>query len=283
MAQFTIPGSIIKKAWLILTALLATSIPATAQDAINPVLDDKFTFSLGFLRNEMEGEVTVLRQPLPETPIDVESVGLDTDQTSPWGHIRWRFGERWRLDFHYDRFDQDGKGKASKDFNFDGVVYPAGARIDTKFRADAYVFNIGYALWKQPNYELGLGLGLHGFDLDMGIKGTVRLGDKDKEIGSAAEELIAPVPNLRLFGIYAFTPALSLSASAGWLSASYDDWDGEFLYLRGLLDYRFSGRWGVGIGYQLTDVDIEHNRDNGDFEEYDVELSGIQGYISYSF
>ena len=97
------------------------------------------------------------------------------------------------------------------------------------------------------------------------------------------EEFIAPVPNLRLFGTYALNEKLSFSGSAGWLSFSYEDWDGDFLYVRGLVEYRFTERWGIGAGYQYTDVDVKRDRDNGDFEEYDLDLSGFQAYVSYSF
>ena len=176
---------------LMLAPLVGGSLPALAADAINPVLDDKL-FRAGALRNDMEGTVTVLQQPLPETPIDVEDLGLDTTQTSPWGSVRWRFGERWALNFHYDRFDQDGKAKVETEFNFDGVVYPVGARIDTKFRADAYILDVSYAVWKQRNYELGVGLGLHAFDLDMGIRGTITIDQETLEIGDAEEEFLAP-------------------------------------------------------------------------------------------
>ena len=163
------PATRLSGAIAILCVLTAGPQTTQAQTAINPVLDDKFTVRLGGLRNELEGTVTVQKQPLPATPIDVEDLGLDTKQTSPWGHIRWRFGERWALNFHYDRFDQDGKAKVEGEFNFDGIVYPTGARIDTKLRADAYVLAVSYILWKRPNYEFGFGLGIHGFDLDMGI------------------------------------------------------------------------------------------------------------------
>jgi opacity protein-like surface antigen len=266
-----------------LVLLVGGSLPAFAEDAINPVLDDRFSFRMGALRNDIEGTITVLDQPFPETPIDIEKVGLDTTQTSPWGSMRWRFGERWALNFHYDRFDQDGTGVLETGFNFDGVFYPAGAVIDSRLRADAYILDVSYALWKQHNYELGLGLGLHAFNLDMGIGGTVSIGDESVELGNTEEEVLAPVPNLRVFGTYAFSEKISFSGSAGWLSMSYKDWDGDFLYVRGLLEYRLTDRWGIGAGYQYTDVDVEHNRDNGDFEAYDLELSGIQGYISYSF
>jgi len=45
-----------------LVLLPGGSLPALAVDAINPVLDDRFMFRLGFLRNDIEGTVTVLQQ-----------------------------------------------------------------------------------------------------------------------------------------------------------------------------------------------------------------------------
>jgi hypothetical protein len=267
----------------VLLLLPGASLPALAEEALNPVLDDRLKFRLGALHNDIEGTVTVLRQPLPETPIDIEEVGLDTTQTSPWGSIRWRFGERWALNFHYDRFEQNGTAILETGFNFDGVVYPAGSTIDSRLRADAYILDVSYALRKQRNYELGLGLGVHAFDLDMGIGGTIINGDESLELESAEEEVLVPLPNLRIFGTYAFNEKLSFSGTAGWLSMSYEDYDGNFLYVRGLLEYQLTTRWGIGAGYQYTDVDVEHDRNNGDFDEYDFDLSGIQGYISYSF
>ena len=284
-AKFRASGTVIpnRVCAAMLVLLAGGSLPAFAEDAINPVLDDRFMFRLGALRNNIEGTVTVLQQPLPETPIDIEEVGLDTTQTSPWGSVRWRFGERWAVNFHYDGFDQNGNGTVETEFNFDGVVFPVGATIDSRLRADAYIADVSYTLWKQRNYELGLGLGVHAFDLDMGISGTISIGDANLEVASAEEELLVPLPNLRIFGTYAFSEKISFSGSAGWLSMSYENYDGDFLYVRGQLEYRLTDRWGVGAGYQYTEVDVEHNRDNGDFEAYDFDLSGLQGYISYSF
>ena len=252
-------------------------------EAPNPTLKDRLTFKVGAIYNDIDGTVTVRRAPLPTTPIDFDDVGLDEDQINPWVGLRWRFGERWALNFHYDRYDKDAKTVVEKEFNFDGVVYPFGARIDTNIRADAYVMDVSYSIFKQHNYEAGVGLGIHAFDMSTSIKGSIRIADREEQVASAEEDLIAPVPNFRLYGIYALNSRISFNLNAGWLGASYEDWDGRFLYIRGSGDYRFSKRWSVGLGFQYTDIDVEHDRNNGDFEEYEADLLGVQGYVSYSF
>ena len=259
------------------------ALPTAAEPVINPVLDDAFTFRMGAIRNEVEGRATVSRKPLPVTPIGLDVLGLDEDDVSPWASVRWRFGERWALNFHYDRYENNASAEIEDSFNFDGAVFPAGARVESDLTADAYVMDVSYSVFRGRAYEAGIGLGLHAFDLDASLEGTLEIGDNVETLESADRSLIAPVPNLRAYGTYAFSRNLSVTGSAGWLSASYEDWDGRFLYLRGTVEYRPWERWGLGLGYQFTDIDIEHERGGGDFEKYDIDLRGFQAYIGFSF
>ena len=251
---------------------------------VNPVLNDKFTIQLGAIYNEIDGEVTIRRQPLPGTPVDIEDVlGIDNNESSPWLGFRWRFGEKWALNFHFDRFDQSGNEEVFEEFNLDGVVYPVGSRIETDFTADAYVMDVSYSIWKDSNYEAGIGLGLHAFDIEIAATGTVLARDFFEEFSNTSDTLIAPVPNLRVFGTYAFNSKTSITFNGGWLSLDYEDFDGDFVYVAGRVEYRFTERWGGGIGLQYTDIDLEHDSGGGDFERLDVSFSGAKAYITYSF
>ena len=210
MKQFTL---LVRGLLAITSIALANSVAA---EAINPVLDDKFSFKLGGIYNEIDGTLTVSRAPLPETPVDIDDIlGIETDQTSPWAGFRWRFGERWALNFHFDRFDQSGEAGVLEEFNLDGIVYPVGARIETDLRADAYVFDISYNIWQDSNYEAGVGFGLHAFDLEIAATGSVLVGDFFEEFSDTTETLIAPVPNLRGYGTYAFNAKTSITVNAG--------------------------------------------------------------------
>jgi hypothetical protein len=271
-------------AWLSLAFLGSALASATSAESINPVLEDKFNFKLGGIYNEIDGTVTIRKAPLPETPVDIEDVlGIDTSHTSAWAGFRWRFSERWALNFHFDRFDQSGEAIVDEEFNLDGTIYPVGARITTDFRADAYVFDISYNIWDASNYEAGIGLGLHAFELELDASAALQVGDDYVEYSATSETLIAPVPNLRLYGTYAFNEKTAFIANAGWLSLTYEDYDGSYYYISGNLEYRFTQRWGAGIGAQYTDIDVEHDSGGGDFERLDVSFTGIQAYITFSF
>jgi hypothetical protein len=254
-----------------------------SEPAINPVLDDVFTVRLGAIHNEVDGTITVSREPLPVTPIGLNVLGLDDTDVSPWGSVRWRLGERWALNFHYDRYENSASAEIDDSFNFDGAVYPAGARIESDLTADAYVMDVSYAVFRGRRYEAGLGVGMHAFDLDASLKGTLEVGEIVETLESTDRSFLAPVPNLRAFGTYAFSRNLSVTGSAGWLSASYEDWDGRFLYFRGSVEFRPWARWGLGLGYQYTDINVEHDRGGGDFEKFNGDLRGIQAYLGFSF
>jgi len=263
---------------------LAAMLPITVgADALNPVLDDKWTFKLGVLHNKADADITVSVAPLPPTPVSLDFLGIEDEQTSPWLSFRWRFSQKWALNFSYDRFDESGAAIAGDPFNFDGEVYPLGAALETDLRADANVIDVSYAIWQKPHYEAGIGLGLHAFDFEAGIEAYATAGGDEEYFKNNTDNLIAPVPNVRLFGTYAFSPRSSLTANIGWLSLTYEDYEGRFWYFAPSLDYRFTEKLGGGFGFRYTDVDVEHDSGSGDFEEYKMDFRGITGYLSYSF
>ena len=256
-------------------------------EAINPSLDDQFTFRLGYQRNELEGDITISRPPLPEIPVDLGVMGLDGETDSAWLSFRWRFSEKWALSFIYDRFQEDGSnGGVLGSFPWDGEEIPVGARLESHLKADAYIINLSYAFYKNDHAEFGAGIGLHAFDLEADLRAYLMVDDVDVELtdpdSGPAADLIAPVPNLRLYGIYAFGPKTSLRADAGWLSANYDDYEGAFTYLSASVEYRFTARLGAGIGYKYTNVDLTYDPGNKK-DEFNFKFDGAQVYLTYSF
>ena len=95
-------------------------------------------------------------------------------------------------------------------------------------------------------------------------------------------DILAPLPNIRAQGFYAITPRWAVSGAVGWLSANYGDYDGGFTYFHGRTLYRFTERFGVGVGYQYVDVDVEHDGERGN-SGFDIQFSGPTASLSYSF
>jgi hypothetical protein len=260
------------------------ALPAISQEPIHPVLKDKFTFKLGALENKADGKITATRPPLPEIPVDLDTLGIEDGDITPWGAFRWRFGERWALNFMFNRYDQDSEVYILDEFNYEGEVYPVGLGVSTELKADAYIMDVSYAFIKKANQEFGGGVGIHAFDLQAGITAGGFIGDIGGVTPPAqSEELIAPVPNLRLYYLYAFNSRVHMKLDAGWLSASYEDYDGSFSYAGLSAEYRFTERFGAGLGYQYTDIDVEHDKGEGSLTEFDMSFDSFQFYLTYSF
>ena len=139
-----------------------------------------------------------------------------------------------------------------------------------------------YTAYRSDRAEILVGGGLHMFQFDAEITGRAFVEEFDATRTSASDDILAPLPNLRAQGFYAFTPRLAAAATLGWLSANVDDFDGDFLFLHARLFYRFKGGFGVSAGYQFTDIDLEQKKSNGK-NEYSIDFDGPTVQLSYAF
>jgi hypothetical protein len=78
------------------------------------------------------------------------------------------------------------------------------------------------------------------------------------ERGRAA--LIAPQPNFRATYFYALRPRASIIVTAGGLSLTYDNYDGDFCCLHFKGEYRVTEAIGLMLGYQFAGMDVQEKR-----------------------
>ena len=195
---------------------------------------------------------------------------------------RWRFADRWALFLNANTYDVDGEAEISESFEYEGNTFEAGLKLESAFTADSYIIDILYSVYKNDRAELMLGGGVHALDFDISFKGTAFIGDESRSETVSSDDLLAPMPNLRATGFYAFSPKWSAQGTVGWLSVNVDDWDGDYAFLNLRTDYRFAKRFGVGIGYQITDVDVTYSGKR--FEHtYDIQYDGPTLYLEYGF
>lgn len=251
-------------------------------ESIHPRLDDPFTLQVGVFLQDADAEVTAQRDPLPKTGVTIEDLGLDDARGVLLLGIRWRFSERLSFGASYNRYNESGRVENGTTFNFDGKIYPAGARLDSSLQADAYIFDLSYSLYKDERSEFGIGIGIHAFDFEASIAGEYAIGDDTDQFTEEEVDLLAPLPNLRAYGIYALSPKWTVGFGTGWLDVTMDDYRGRLLYLQARTEYRISESWGVGVGYQLTDVDVSKDRSNGK-DKYEVDFEGALVYLTYNW
>lgn len=264
-------------------------IVVSAQAVAGNPIEDTHVFHLGYARQDAEAKVTASVEPLPPIEIDLEDdLNTDNSSSSVMAAYHWRFAERWILGVTYQSLKLEGSGAAGRDFNFDGVEFSAGARVDSTFNLDTYRIDVAYSLVRNEKWEVQLGLGLHTFVIETTIEAQVALqgGDQDKplidEFQTESSNVLAPLPNLRGAVNYQITPKWNVRGSIGWLGLNIDEFSGAYTYADIAMGYRFTERFGIGASYQISDFDAKIS-DNDGFDEVDIALSGPSLYLVYGF
>jgi hypothetical protein len=161
-------------------------------------------------------------------------------------------------------------------------LVPVNARTDSEIDLDVFYANLAYSLYRSANTEVGAGLGVHGADFSLEIKAKFDQVDPPIPLGEETEDFLAPLPNLYFFASRALTEKFLVHLGGGWMSLSYDDYEGDLFFVRATADYRFTKHFGIGGGYSYFDVDVEHDKGKK-VETYEVAFSGPVVYLVFGF
>lgn len=272
------------KAWfyLFVVAWLGCTGAWASEQNFNSVLHHRFSFYGGAQFYQADGEFSSTKDGQPKYEIGLDDLGFDEDLVTPIFGARYNFSRRWTLRFDYFGYHDDAKTTAAFDFNFGDEVVKVGATLESSIDLDAYVINLAYNLYSTERAKFGVGLGVHIADFDLKISSQATVN----EIVIARQEdsmnFTAPVPNVYVAGAYAFTDKILLRYSAGWLSLSYGDYDGQLVFADAALEYWPFQHAGLGVGYRYFKVDVEYDPGKKK-EEYDVELPGPLIYATFGF
>ena len=154
--------------------------------------------------------------------------------------------------------------------------------IQSKLETTTYIADAMYKVYGNEKSEIFVGGGLHIFDLSAELKGRAFVGEQEKTSSRAADDILAPLPNLRAQGFYALSPKWALVGTVGWFSLKYDDYDGSFTYIHARAAYRMTEHFGVALGYQFLDMDFSVDRSRGE-AGFDIEFDGPSLHLTYSF
>jgi hypothetical protein len=203
---------------VLLAALFAPCIAlAQTESSRHPYFTNKHSISVGATRQTADSEVRSSVPYLPELSLSLDDLGVDKRDNSWMAEYRWRFKPKWGLVVAGYQFDNDGSLEVSKDFNFDGVEFEAGARVDTDLKVGTYIVDLMYQVYQSEKVEMMLGGGLHMINFDMKVKSSVFTDERDFTIQQGASDLLVPLPNIRFQGFYAITDKWALGLTAGWL------------------------------------------------------------------
>ena len=253
-----------------------------AEQTSNNVLDKHLTIFGGIQSYQAKGQFRSTKEGRPQINIDLDDVGLNENEVTPIAGVVYNFGKRWNLRFEYFGYHDDGKETAEFSFDFDDVIIPVGARVDSSLDLDVYALNLTYNFIHSERLRFGVGVGIHVADFDLKISGKATVAGNEISLGEDKEDFLAPLPNLYASGAYAFTERFIVRFGGGWMSLSISDYDGSLYFANAFLEYWPFQYVGFGAGYRYLEVDVDYNPGNKE-ETYNVELPGPLFYVALGF
>jgi hypothetical protein len=214
------------------------------------------------------------------TTIDFEDdLGFRESTTTFLANLQWRISRRSRLDLSYFNLNRDSHHTLQKDIEFKDHTYTVNSDITAFFDTNIYMISYGYAFLTSPKYELGLMLGVHVLKSDVGINfegNTASIGYED------SFGFTAPLPDIGIWGGYAFTDRLALNGNVSYLSVKIDNIDGKIISYNFSLMYEVVKNLDLALGYTGLNftVDAEKNRAQGYLK---WGYNGPSLTVSYSF
>ncbi|MHC4201154.1 MAG: hypothetical protein ACYSU0_14270, partial [Planctomycetota bacterium] len=212
------------------------------------------------------------------TPLNFQSLGVETDDTVPIGEVVFNNAGRNRVRLDYWKVEGSGVTAAGSSINFAGNTYPMLDDIKTTVELESIGIFWEPAVLMTDNLRLRLVAGANLIRFKMGISEI--LGPQSSEVTVPGDEgtvgglAYVPVPLLGACVEVAFYRWLKLYGrgqlfDVGWLSSS-DDVDGTIISaVGGLLftldtPYRFPRRLSLLLGYRHFGADYSYEEDMGD-------------------
>ena len=259
-----------------------------AARADHPRFGDTVSFSIGGMEHNGDGSIASTREPLPLDRLTFADLGLGDDTGIGWAKFVWQFAEAWQFSLTYAGFDAAGFNTATESGNFDGTDWEIGASLTSSLDLEFFIADLNWDFLKTEKGRLGVGGGIHAadFDFDLLVEVFGSIGGEGGEdlilVGREEADELAPLPNLSVGGGYRLAESVYFDARFGWLSLSYDRYDGRLFSARSSVEWRAWKNVGFGVAYQYVDVEVEVEGSRS-VERYDLEFYGPVLFVSVGF
>jgi hypothetical protein len=235
-------------------AFTAAAAPAETETIpSHPLFSDRFIFELGgfYARSSTQASLSTAGGGGGVIVDFEDAFGLDERKLTTIGGFTWRMTERWRLEVEYFGLNRSATRTLANNVDW-GSGFTSGTTVDASFNFYDTRVSAGYSFFKRRDKELGIGLGLH----VAGIKASVA-----STSGGTAEaaDVLAPLPVLNLYGMFALTDEWAVRMRMDWLSLSYGDYTGDIRNTAIDVLYQPFRHVGFGLGMRglILDVKIE--------------------------
>lgn len=264
-------------------ACAATWAVAAAAQPID-TLDQKMWLRLGAFHPAIDttARIDTASGSVIGTEFSFEGLGLAKRKTLPTLLVGARLGSAWRAEFEYFRLSRSGSATLAGQLTVDDTVYPASARLDSRFSSDIYRLSGGYSFVKTAQAELGAVAGLHITRFDIALTGTGTVSGQVVSSATERRRQTVPLPTLGLYGALAFAPGWQTTARADYFSLRRGGYDGRLVNAQVNVLYRFNRQVAFGAGWRIDDYRVAADRSSFS-GQLEYRFSGPQALLEASF
>jgi hypothetical protein len=213
--------------------------------------------------------------------IDIsKDLGVTDSATVPRLMFSYRFGRRSQIDFDWFSIQREGGKRLERTINFPRREFEIGIGVEAFTDIAIYKTVYTWLFHNDPKVRLGLSLGVHVVDFEVGVDaGPDRIGGENF---SERAGITAPLPVIGGRLVYQVNPKLGVLFTADVLMVKYDEYSGTFQDVYAVAEFRLSKRFGIGAGLNVLGLDLEidgHDR----FGKLDHTLTGVMVYGAVYF
>ena len=196
------------------------------------------------------------------TDIDFEDdLGLKADDTLVKARLTHFVGRRHEVSLSYYNLKRTGEKTVSRELDFGGVVYPAGAGVRAELSEEN--LELAYTYWavREDGFGLGLSGGVVGFRLDGTLDASVQVGGARRELHrEASATLPIPMVGLQLRGL--LLPKLVFLGEARYLpSVNVENYEGTSGTATAGLEWQIFQHFRLGGSYDYFFIDAKVDDD----------------------
>ncbi len=198
--------------------------------------------------------------------IDLEDdLGFDSNVRSLWISGTYRVGDDHRLRMTYLPIRRTAFKLTEKDIVVNNATIKAGAAIAWESNLNIFDFSYIYSVYKKPNLEVGLSLGLYWISSENKVlaAGNIQAeGDTSPSFKSDYQvklKLEAPLPLIGVKADYEFSPNWRTHGALRFLDLKIDNVDGKILSAEIGTEYYFNRSWGLGTSLAYFSLNVDRS------------------------
>lgn len=231
-----------------------------------PWFVERFKLSAGFFVPINNTNIQVgINGTAHGTDIDFEKdLGFAKSIGTFMANAQWRISRRSRASFSYYKINRSSSHTLDRDIIFKEDTFHANAVTNSFFRNSIFQVSYGYAILSKPKYEAGLMIGAHIVGSKAGLALNSAAGGLSKESDFG---FTAPLPDLGIWGGYAFSKRFAINLEVDYLSLTVGDVTGSIFAYNLAFTYKVAPKFDLTLGFTGLNckIDVEKDNANGRF------------------